>query len=293
MPIIDYNNPEHTEWLKDAKQIWGIRLHPLGEMEVLDYYMSESGNIQNQRAQLLSIQTEIIFTVILLTLFGRNLMIASKMTIDKPTILNPWCCFIASLSGVIVSLVMLFAVLNWGSNCRIILWALVIGVVLGMLSNSAILLQKLYLVLSRRMWVVYISIPFIFPQIGYIYLVMTYSFFKLDPQMGCAVYYPRFLVWYWLGVNVPLNLLFSVIFCYISYKQYRTYGSEAWKKLARDGIQIMCLALLCSIVVVSIVVTTILLNHCNGTRANSTVTTRRKTQYTLDMLQSHTISYAY
>lgn len=38
------------------------------------------------------------------------------------------------------------------------------------------------------------------------------------------------------------------IFNYVAYKQYKLYESETWKRLAQDGIQIMCLVVLCNII---------------------------------------------
>jgi hypothetical protein len=59
---------------------------------------------------------------------------------------------------------------------------------------------------------------------------------------------------YWVAINVPFNVLFSTIFCYIAYAQYKLYGSDIWRRLARQGIQTMCLALLCNTVCAAIVV---------------------------------------
>jgi hypothetical protein len=47
---------------------------------------------------------------------------------------------------------------------------------------------------------------------------------------------------------VPLNVLFSTIFSHVAYKQYRLFGSDAWRRLAKDGIQTMCLVTACNII---------------------------------------------
>jgi hypothetical protein len=45
MPFIDYNNPEHTEWVKYAEKKNGISFHPLGEISIINFYMEASGNL--------------------------------------------------------------------------------------------------------------------------------------------------------------------------------------------------------------------------------------------------------
>ncbi|KAI9597515.1 hypothetical protein BDF19DRAFT_420908 [Syncephalis fuscata] len=52
MPDIDYNNPENTEWIKNVTRLWGISLNPLGEKNVLDFFVEASGDIKEQRTRL-------------------------------------------------------------------------------------------------------------------------------------------------------------------------------------------------------------------------------------------------
>jgi hypothetical protein len=49
MPIINYNNPHDTEWMKTANKIGSILFHLSGELNVIDYYMVASGNQSEQR----------------------------------------------------------------------------------------------------------------------------------------------------------------------------------------------------------------------------------------------------
>jgi hypothetical protein len=62
------------------------------------------------------------------------------------------------------------------------------------------------------------------------------------------MYYPSFVPFYWFGAVGSVNLLFSAIFCWVTYKQYRQFGSDAWRKLAHDGIQTMCMVTVCNII---------------------------------------------
>ncbi|KAI9598608.1 hypothetical protein BDF19DRAFT_182970 [Syncephalis fuscata] len=171
------------------------------------------------------------------------------MLISRPRSMIPWCCFIPSASGIIASLMSIFMFLNFPTNCRIMIWVLTFSISLTMVGNSLILLQKVYLVLCRERWVLYISIPLISPQLAYAFIMIYCDFTTLEEKYGCVLYYPQFLLFYWLSVNLSINILFSAIFCHVALKQYRLFGSDAWKKLARNGIQTMSLAALCSIFV--------------------------------------------
>jgi hypothetical protein len=52
---------------------------------------------------------------------------------------------------------------------------------------------------------------------------------------------------YWFTATIPINLLFSATFSIIAYRNYKQYGSDAWKRLAREGIQTMCLVVACNV----------------------------------------------
>ncbi|KAI9596908.1 hypothetical protein BDF19DRAFT_437177, partial [Syncephalis fuscata] len=173
-----------------------------------------------------------------------------------------------------------------------------------MIGNSLILLQKAYLVLFRQKWILYISTPFIMAQLFFAPIIICYSFFTLEEKVGCMDYYPRNFLWYWFLIDVPINILFSSIFCHVALKQYRLFGSEAWKNLARDGIQTMTLAtscnIICSILIITplveinsdsfftvdwLIVTTILVNHCQNMGKNTRHAHRPKTDHILDLSQ--------
>ncbi|KAI9596913.1 hypothetical protein BDF19DRAFT_437188 [Syncephalis fuscata] len=168
------------------------------------------------------------------------------MVISRPYSIIFWCCFIPSVLGIINSLIGIFMLLNFFGNCRIMVWIILFNISFTMISNSLILLQKAYLVLCRQRWILYISTPFIMAQLFFAPIIIYYSFSTLEEKVGCIDYYPQPILWYWFLINVPINILFSYIFCHIALKQYRLFGSDAWKKLARDGIQAMTLATLCN-----------------------------------------------
>ncbi|KAI9596962.1 hypothetical protein BDF19DRAFT_326909 [Syncephalis fuscata] len=175
---------------------------------------------------------------------------------------------------------------------------------LTMLSSSLILLQKVYLVLCRQKWILYISIPIVIAQFTFVFILIYNSFVALEEKVGCMTYYSQFTLWYWFSVSVPINVIFSVIFCRVALKQYRIFGAKSWKKLASDGIQAMSLATLCNIIgpiitivpkdkintdlffiVDCVVVTTILINHCQSTSKNIDFAHHPKTSHMLNISQ--------
>ncbi|KAI9592011.1 hypothetical protein BDF19DRAFT_239592 [Syncephalis fuscata] len=302
MPFINYTSPDYNEWMNsDIKQL-GARLHPLGEKNIFDFFMESSDGISKQRLRLFGMQFLMALEVVLFWTFVRNLVIASRMVIMRPRNMVSWLCLIPSALNSIIALVMVLMYTFFQINCRTIIWISSFNIAFMMVGNSLILLQKAYLVLCRQKWILYVSAPAIAAQLAYPLIVIYFSFISFKETTGCTIYYLEVILWYWFAVNVPINLLFSAIFCHIALKQYRSFGSEAWKKLARDGIQTMLLATLCSIicsvviissknkinadtlfVVDSVVVTTILINHCRYFGKSTKYTHRPKTEHILHL----------
>ena len=162
--------------------------------------------------------------------------------------LAPWCCFIPSFTYILVYIMYVLLLFDIAFNCRHIVWWTIVMIGVSYICNSLILLQKAHLVLLRQRWVLYTGIPLILPQLGYIICNFIFSYITIDADIGCNLYYAKFNIWYWFCMIIPINVLFSSIFCYVAFHQYRTYGSDAWKRLIREGIQTMCLAVLCNLV---------------------------------------------
>ncbi|KAI8051493.1 hypothetical protein BDF22DRAFT_690998 [Syncephalis plumigaleata] len=163
------------------------------------------------------------------------------MVIRKPRHLVSWCCFIPSVLGVADCVIFINMELGTNHiNCRHMIWMFVVGLSISNFCNSLILLHKAYLVLCRARWVIYTT------QLSYGVFMLPISYATIIPGTGCAVFYPYFGPWYWIANALPLNLVFSTIFCYIGWKQYSRYGSHAWKRLMKDGIQAMLLVAFCN-----------------------------------------------
>ncbi|KAI9592260.1 hypothetical protein BDF19DRAFT_450894, partial [Syncephalis fuscata] len=188
--------------------------------------------------------------------------------------------------------------LDYIFHCRDVLWAIVFGISIVYISNGLILLQKAYLIVCRQKWVLYVGIPSMVPQLAYPIFSVCFTYVTIETEAGCVAHYPPAIIWYWLGITLPLNLLLSAIFCYVSFRQYRTHGSDAWRRLARDGVQAMCLAVLCNIFcwfVIAfqigginadllfpgdwVIVSTILTHHCQNMRQVTNFSHRPKISY--------------
>ncbi|KAI9591297.1 hypothetical protein BDF19DRAFT_455550 [Syncephalis fuscata] len=298
MPAISLADIANAEWTKNATTFWGILLHPLGEMNILDYYMQPAGSLNEQRGRLFGNQLQTIIVVLTGSFAIRNMLIAIKIIIRQPRSLVSWCCAIPSLIGILTSCIYIMAQLGCYFNCRHIIWSVTTGISFATFANSLILLRKAYLVINRKKWVIYIGLPFMLLQHANTVLVVLYCYYTLDPIVGCVFNYPHFIVWHWFSAVVPLNVLFSVIFIRVALNQYRLFGSDAWRRLARDGIQTMCLTVLCNIVSCIfivfevggagsdiffsldwVIVSTILINHCQNMRKSFGYSYRPKTHF--------------
>ncbi|RKP25685.1 hypothetical protein SYNPS1DRAFT_28585 [Syncephalis pseudoplumigaleata] len=247
MPIIDYSNPDKVAWTKNATTLWDIPLHPLGEINYLDYFVGLAGGMKEQRAKLFAIEQASIMLTAMVYLFAYNFVISSKMVMMRPLALSSWCCLLPSVAGLIAGIMSALVTLGLLFNCRIVIWTIGFGTGIALVCNSTILLQKSYIVLNRKRWILYVSVPLIVLQFSYPFAVMFYTYATIDAHLGCMLNFPYGFIWYWAIINAPLSTFFSVVFCRVCFKQYRQYGSDTWRQLAQDGIQTVVLALLCNI----------------------------------------------
>ncbi|KAI9592787.1 hypothetical protein BDF19DRAFT_450891 [Syncephalis fuscata] len=268
MPIISDTDPAEVEWIKNATTLWGIPLHPLGELDLYDFYTQTIRESPEKHHSMAGGKLQVIFTIIVLSIHVRNFIVSSKMIASSPHSLAPWCCLISAFLGFVAGSTYIFAFLGLLLKCRVVVWLVLFKLALVYFFNSLILLQKAYLVLYRKKWIIYISIPFMLMQLGFGVFSIYFSYVKLEAEADCTLHY------------------------------YSVYGSDAWKRLARDGIQAMCLAVFCNLffcallmfqigksrsdncfVLDLVIVTTILVNHCQNMRKVSRISNRPKTSY--------------
>jgi hypothetical protein len=127
------------------------------------------------------------------------------------------------------------------------MWFGTTGVTIAMVCSSTIVLQRAYLASCRQRWILIVGVILILSQFSFAYAAFKFCVYTLETHGGCVTNYPPFVPWYWFGAVAPVNVLFSAIFSYVAYQQYQLFGSDAWKRLAKDGIQTMCLVIACNV----------------------------------------------
>ncbi|KAI9593055.1 hypothetical protein BDF19DRAFT_449319 [Syncephalis fuscata] len=297
MPFIDGSYGVNRERLDRMASKWNTTADSLGNIPLYDFYMQAAGDIHEQRDRLSGTQMQIVLLTAVLYVSIYNCISAIRMIMARPYTIAAWCCLFPSLIGCLAPIFFANAVLGGSATCRDIMLVILIGMVLVNPCNSLVLLQKIYLILSRPKWIIYVGILLITIQLSYI-TALFYSTFTFETKVGCVDYYPKIFVWCWLSVSMPGNILFSVLFSRIALKQYRIFGSDMWKRLARDGLQIMFMTVLCNMICSSViafriggnnaelcfiidwvVITTLLAKHCEIMCKTSGESNRPKTKY--------------
>ncbi|KAI9593034.1 hypothetical protein BDF19DRAFT_449260 [Syncephalis fuscata] len=310
MPVDHNNSILGTKWEKNATYFLGIPLYPLGEMRAVDYIMDSADNRDLMHKRLFGFNGQVAFMVISGCIFAQNVYLSVQMIAAGSRKLSSWCCLISSISGLILGILSTQTLSSFGLSCRVLCWYITLGIGTTLVCCSAIILQKAYLVLCRPRWVLIVGIICILPQAGYPIMGTTVMRLTLAEYVGCVAFYSSVLPWYWSGSVLPINLLFSSIFSYVAYKQYKLFGSEAWKRLAQEGIQTMASVVTCNILcgmfifleigesfseffflIDWLVSTTILVRHCSNMRKIGRLSHRPRTENIMHLSQIQTVKH--
>ena len=233
-------------WKQNATYLWGIPLHPLGEISDVDFLMTLRDDLETMRRTFSSQSVQNVILSVLLYITFRNFLVALKIIYRRPSHFSGWCCFLQALTGVAYYIFCLVTALCDRIACRQVIWTTVVCIVVSMACVCAVLLHKAYLVYNRRRWVLVVGALTICPQPYLCYIVWTSPSFETT-EYGCILFYPVYAPLVKLAVDAPINVVLSALFLAVVYRQYRQFGSGAWKRLMRDGIQTMCLILLTNI----------------------------------------------
>ncbi|RKP06940.1 hypothetical protein THASP1DRAFT_24823 [Thamnocephalis sphaerospora] len=284
-------------WEKNATYQWGIPLHPLGELNTIEYVMSAQGDIPEMRVRARGVFTQLSVNIIANYVFFRNLIISAKMLYRRPHILATWCCLIQALAGVTYTIFALTLTMPGGPSCRVTLWIVGVGLAISPICVSIVLLQKAYIVHARNRHLLIIGSILILPQPFVTYFAWA-SPATMVPSISCLSYYPSYAPWVKFATDAPINAASSVAFLIVVYRQYRQYGSGAWARLVRNGIQTMCLIvlsnLLCMLcaalevlglfsemfIIMDWILTSLLLvHHCGNLRATASLSNKPRVYY--------------
>ncbi|KAI8056042.1 hypothetical protein BDF22DRAFT_741339 [Syncephalis plumigaleata] len=88
MPKINYTNPNDTEWINSAPRFWGIPLHPIGEMNMIDYYVAD-GSLEQQYKRFMDDKFQIVLGGLTACIATFCFISSIKMAIRKPRHLEP------------------------------------------------------------------------------------------------------------------------------------------------------------------------------------------------------------
>ncbi|RKP10275.1 hypothetical protein THASP1DRAFT_27959 [Thamnocephalis sphaerospora] len=244
---VECENLLSSDWKKDATYQWGIPLHPLGELNSPEYILQAQGNLEEMRSRHGNLSMQSMCNVFFFFIFLRNLYLAARITYQRRRMLASWCCILQAAAGLASALSGTTDYLPHGTPCRVTLWVNGVGVAVSALCVGSTLLQKAYLAHQRNKWLLGIGIILLVPQPVFTYMVWT-SPGIMTPAGGCLSCYPSYLPWIKLAMDLPINLVFSTAFLTVVYRQYRMYGSKAWARLVRNGIQTMCLVVLSNLI---------------------------------------------
>ncbi|RKP23597.1 hypothetical protein SYNPS1DRAFT_30646 [Syncephalis pseudoplumigaleata] len=182
------------------------------------------------------------------------MLVAAKMVVARPRLLTSWCCLASTMPCVANGFILYMAHLGCYFNCRMLMWSMGFSISIINICNGLVLLQKTYLILNRQRWIIYAVSPLLACQVAYGFLVVFFSYSLIEEQVGCVIYYEHLVMLCWLVIIMPPNALLSTVFCYTAFKQYRLYGHDAWRRLARNGMRTMCLAVSCNMLSAILVV---------------------------------------
>ncbi|KAI9593297.1 hypothetical protein BDF19DRAFT_165753 [Syncephalis fuscata] len=277
---------QDLSWKQNAARLWNIPLHPSGEADIFDFITAAPNDIDSIRARLLGIYFQGFLSIMLGSMFIQNFIISIRLVINRPYFLAGWCCLLPAFLGTFMELAIYIYLFGHG-NCRLLAWLVISSFALSSIINNMIILQKAYIVLLKQRWILVVGFILLIPQLGLILLTLETSYITTEAKGGCRVHYQSAVPIYWFGVTIPVNALFSAIFSYVAYNQYKKFGSEAWKRLMRDGVQIMCIVILCNISCALVVLlkigkpysdmffmldwyitSTILVRHCNAAKTS-------------------------
>ncbi|KAI9594993.1 hypothetical protein BDF19DRAFT_443090 [Syncephalis fuscata] len=231
---------ENREWEKNATRLYGIPLHPLGELNIYDVILrNHNGQKPTKaliRARLSGFYLQFIINLAIAIIFCYNLRKTIRAVRYDSKSLAGWCCLLTSLLGVSLTATCAVILLSDTLGCRTFVWSGIWIITISVFINSIVVLQRAYLALRRNRWILTIGVLSILPQLGSGINSMIYSPAVTADAVGCVVDYPPIVSWIWVATTTP-------------------FGSDAWRRLARQGIQTMCLVVLCNLICISFLLT--------------------------------------
>ncbi|KAI8054471.1 hypothetical protein BDF22DRAFT_742399 [Syncephalis plumigaleata] len=207
-------------------------------------YLENSPDMQILRERSNAVHMQIVSNVMLLMLFLHNTQCSIKMVHLYSNKIAPWCCLISSAIGVIFFGVftMLHHLPN-GPSCIQVIWCSISCLTISTMAVNTVLLERAYLAHCRNRWVLILGVLLIAPAPILIYLNWIANRAIFSHTAACYADYPGYFPYVRAAVDAPPNIVFSLLFITVIYRQYCHYGGRCWARLAHDGILVMMLVI--------------------------------------------------
>ncbi|KAI8053878.1 hypothetical protein BDF22DRAFT_742847 [Syncephalis plumigaleata] len=242
-----YNGIPIEQWIHNATTLWGIPLHPSGELPIIDFMTEDVISLHDvqQRffGQLLQVS---VFTMALYP-FIYNAICSVKLILTRQQLIAGWCCLLSASCGIFYCIFRAIAIYVPEFNCRVVLWCFAILKVISILCHAAVIQYRAYIALRRKLWVIILGSLLNLGHIANGFIFIAFSFLTIEPINGCVVYYATALPYIYVVCNIPFNAFCFSIFIYVAYSQYRRFGHDSWKHLTKDSFRTMLLALACDV----------------------------------------------
>jgi hypothetical protein len=85
---------------------WSLPYHPLGEINVLDFYAEEYNREIRKRTPFVGMKLQTVSGVFMIYIAVRNFKIANRMILDHLKLLMSWCCLLNPLIIIVAGLIL-------------------------------------------------------------------------------------------------------------------------------------------------------------------------------------------
>ncbi|KAI9599245.1 hypothetical protein BDF19DRAFT_419538 [Syncephalis fuscata] len=219
-----------------------------GKLNGIEYW-ANSDDITVVRERSIAVHMQILSNVMLLLLFIRNTKRALVMVVRRSNKLAPWCCLIATSIGVLFFGGFTMAHhMPGGPSCIQVIWCSIICLTTSTIAVNTLLLERAYLAHCCNRWVLVMGILFIAPAPVLIYLNWIKIHATFSHKAACYADYPHYFPYVRAALDAPPNIVFSLSFISVIYRQYRRYGGQCWANLVHDGVVVMMLVVTSNLV---------------------------------------------
>jgi hypothetical protein len=166
------------------------------------------------RERIQGVYIQFIMSCTVFWIFFHNSRTAAKELYVRYRSLPAWCIAIQSFLGIIYGVWLAYGfLLPGGPSCRTSTDFTITSLAISTLCMNTTLLIKAYAVHQRNKLLLYTGILAMLPSPpAIIYVITMQTPAVITPAGGCVTKYPPYFPWLKFGLEVPVNVLFSVAF---------------------------------------------------------------------------------